>query len=194
MNFLEEKIKKDGQVRPGQILKVDGFLNHQIDVNVLDRIGASFYEHFKDKGVNKIITVEASGIAIACMAATHFHVPVVFAKKSMSKNIDGSVYQAVVHSYTHGTDSNVIMSTKFLGPDDNVLIVDDFLANGMATQGLIEICGQAGANIAGFGIAIEKGFQPGGKYLREHGYDLLSIAIVDDMSDDGGITFRPHEL
>lgn len=194
MNFLEDKIVNDGQVRPGAILKVDNFLNHQLDIDLLNQIGETFYQHFKDKGINKIITIEASGIAIACLAGIHFHVPVVFAKKSMSKNIDGSVYQTTVHSYTHGTDSHVIMSRKFLGPEDNVLIVDDFLANGKATQGLLEICEQAGAKVTGIGIAIEKGFQDGGKFLRDKGYDVCSIAIVETMTDDGGITFREHEL
>ncbi len=194
MNFLEEKILKDGQVRPGAILKVDGFLNHQLDIAILNQVGEAFYHHFKDRKITKIITIEASGIAIACMTAVHFQVPVVFAKKSLSRNIDGDVYQSVVHSYTHGTDSNVIMSTKFLGPEDHVLIVDDFLANGKATQGLLEICSQAGATVEGIGIAIEKGFQGGGQFLREQGYDVLSIAIIDQMTDEGGIEFRPHDL
>lgn len=194
LNFLEHRILEDGSVRAGDILKVDSFLNHQLDIDLLDQIGATFWHHFRDKNVTKIITIEASGIAVACMAARYFHVPVVFAKKSMSANIDGSVYTATVHSYTHNVDSQVIMSKSFLGPEDNVLIIDDFLANGKATQGLTEICRQAGANVAGVGVAIEKGFQEGGNYLRNNGYDLLSIAIIDSMSEKDGIVFRSHDI
>lgn len=194
LNFLEHRIMEDGSVREGDILKVDSFLNHQLDIDLLDQVGATFWHHFRDKGVTRIITIEASGIAIACMTARYFHVPVVFAKKSMSKNIDGSVYTSTVHSYTHGTDSNVILSKSFLNADDRVLIVDDFLANGKATQGLTDICGQAGAEVAGIGIAVEKGFQDGGRYLRDKGYDLLSIAIIDSMSEQDGIRFRSHTI
>lgn len=194
LNFLEHRIMEDGSVREGDILKVDSFLNHQLDIDLLDQVGATFWHHFRDKGVTRIITIEASGIAIACMTARYFHVPVVFAKKSMSKNIDGSVYTSTVHSYTHGTDSNVILSKSFLNADDRVLIVDDFLANGKATQGLTDICGQAGAEVAGIGIAVEKGFQDGGRYLRDRGYDLLSIAIIDSMSEQDGIRFRSHTI
>lgn len=194
LNFLEHRILEDGQVREGEILKVDSFLNHQLDIDLLDQVGATFWHHFRDKGITRIITIEASGIAIACMTARYFHVPVVFAKKSKSRNIDGSVYKSIVHSYTHGTDSEVILSRSFLGPEDKVLIVDDFLANGKATQGLTDICTQAGADVVGIGIAIEKGFQCGGKLLRDAGYDLLSIAIVDAMSLEDGITFRPHSI
>lgn len=190
MNFLEERILRDGQVRPGNILKVDCFLNHQLDVELLDRIGQAFYEKYKDKKVTRILTIEASGIAIACMTARYFKVPVVFAKKTMSKNLDGDLYTSTVHSYTHGTDSTVILSKKYLSDKDSVLLVDDFLANGKAMQGLIDICGQAGAKIDGIGIAIEKGFQEGGTYLRGLGYDVTSLAIIDKMTDDGKLTFR----
>lgn len=194
LNFLEHRILEDGSVQEGDILKVDSFLNHQLDIDLLDQIGATFWHHFREKGVTKIITIEASGIAVACMAARYFHVPVVFAKKTMSANIGGSVYTATVHSYTHNVDSQVIMSKKFLNQDDKVLIIDDFLANGKATHGLTEICDQAGAEVVGVGIAIEKGFQHGGQYLRDEGYDLLSIAIIDSMSEKDGIRFREHPI
>lgn len=190
MNFLEERILRDGQVRPGQILKVDSFLNHQLDVELLDEIGKAFYEHFKDKGINKILTVEASGIAIACITARYFHVPVVFAKKAKSLNLDGDLYTSVVHSFTYNRDNTVTLSRKYLNDQDTVLLVDDFLANGKAVQGLLDICFQAGAHVAGIGIAIEKGFQNGGDMLRAQDYDLYSLAIVDKMTDDGQIEFR----
>ena len=190
MKLLEDRIIKDGQVRPGNILKVDSFLNHQIDPVLLDEIGHEFYRHFKDRGVTRVITIEASGIAIACAAARYFQVPVVFAKKARSKNLDGDLFTSVVHSFTYGKDYNITLSKKYLGPDDNVLIVDDFLAVGKASRGLIDICNQAGAKVAGIGICIEKGFQEGGAYLRSAGYDVYSLAIVDSMTDDGGITFR----
>lgn len=193
MNFLEERILKDGQVRPGNILKVDSFLNHQLDCRLLDQIGKAFYNHFKDQKITRILTVEASGIAIACLTARYFNVPVVFAKKSRSMNLDGDLYCAIVHSYTHNVDNTVILSKKYLADSDTVLLVDDFLANGKAVEGLLDICAQAGAKVAGIGIAIEKGFQKGGKELREKGYDLYSLAIVDSMSDDGKITFRDQE-
>lgn len=190
MNFMEERILKEGQVRPGNILKVDSFLNHQLDCRLLDQVGKAFYEHFKDSGITRILTVEASGIPIACLTARYFDVPVVFAKKTKSMNLDDDLYSAVVHSYTHNVDNNIILSKKYLHSDDTVLLVDDFLANGKAVGGLLQICQQAGAKVAGIGIAIEKGFQPGGQKLREQGYDLYSLAIVDEMSDDGKITFR----
>lgn len=189
MKFMEDRILKDGQVRPGNILKVDSFLNHQLDITLLNEVGKAFYERFKDKGVTKILTVEASGIAIACMTANYFGTPVVFAKKSKSRNLDGDLYTSVVHSFTYGIDNTVTLSKKFLGADDKVLIVDDFLANGKAVNGLLDICRQAGAEVVGIGIAIEKGFQRGGDDLRERGYDLLSLAVVDEMSDTG-IVFR----
>lgn len=189
MKFMEERILRDGQVRPGNILKVDNFLNHQLDVALLNEVGKAFYDRYKDKGITKILTVEASGIAIACMTANYFNKPVVFAKKSKSRNLDGDLYTSVVHSYTYGIDNTVTLAKKFLGPDDKVLIVDDFLANGKAVNGLLDICAQAGAEVAGIGIAIEKGFQGGGDDLRARGYDVLSLAIVDEMSDDS-IVFR----
>ncbi|MGN1022335.1 MAG: xanthine phosphoribosyltransferase [Lachnospiraceae bacterium] len=190
MEFMEQRILQDGQVRPGNILKVDSFLNHQLDVDLLDQVGKAFYDRFQDRGINKILTVEASGIAIACMTARYFHVPVVFAKKARSKNIDGDTYTSLVHSFTYGRDYTVTMAKKFLGPDDTVLLVDDFLAVGKAMRGLIDICSQAGAKVAGIGIAIEKGFQEGGKELRDQGYEVFSLAIVDHMEDSGEIVFR----
>ena len=189
LKLLEDRIRKEGQVRAGNVLKVDCFLNHQLDVRLLDAIGAEFYRQFKDAGINKILTIEASGIAIACMTARHFDVPVVFAKKAKSKNIDGDVFTSTVHSYTYGRDYDITLSKKFLSPSDKVLILDDFLANGKAIKGLLDVCNQAGATVAGIGICIEKGFQPGGAELRAAGYKLASLAIVDEMSDDC-LTFR----
>ena len=193
MKLLEQRILEDGQVRPGNVLKVDCFLNHQLDVGLLDQIGAEFYRSFKDDGINKILTIEASGIAIACMTARHFNVPVVFAKKAKSKNIDGDVYTSTVHSYTYGRDYDITLAQKFLGPQDRVLILDDFLANGKAMNGLLDVCRQAGASVGGIGICIEKGFQPGGAELRAAGYKLASLAIVDSMDDNGELTFREQE-
>ncbi len=190
MNFLEERILRDGQVREGDILKVDSFLNHQLDTGLLDKIGETFYHHFKDKPVTRVLTVEASGIAVAYPVARIFKVPVVFAKKSRSMNLDGDLYTSVVHSYTYNLDNTLTLSKNYLGKDDCVLIVDDFMANGKAVQGLLDICRQAGAQVAGIGIAIEKGFQDGGKNLREAGYDVYSLAIVDEMRNDGTIVFR----
>lgn len=184
MKMLEDRIKREGQVRPGHILKVDCFLNHQLDVALLDEVGAEFHRIFRADGINKILTIEASGIAIACMTARHFDVPVVFAKKAKSKNLDGDVYTSVVHSFTYSKDYNITLAKKFLSPADRVLIVDDFLANGKAMKGLLDVCAQAGAQVAGIGICIEKGFQPGGDELRAAGYKLASLAIVDSMSDD----------
>ena len=189
MKLLEERIMEQGQVRPGNVLKVDCFLNHQLDVELLDKIGEEFYRIFKNDGINKILTIEASGIAIACMTARHFNVPVVFAKKAKSKNIDGDVYTSTVHSYTYGRDYDITLAKKFLSPADKVLILDDFLANGKAMKGLLDVCSQAGATVGGIGICIEKGFQPGGAELRAAGYKLASLAIVDTMSDDQ-LTFR----
>ncbi len=190
MEFLEERIRKDGQVRPGNILKVDSFLNHQLDVELLSQIGEALYEKYKDAGITKIVTIEASGIAIACMTAQYFKVPVVFAKKAKSKNLDGDLYTSKVQSFTYGKEYDITLAKKFLTSEDTVLLVDDFLAVGKAMRGLLEICEEAGATVAGIGIAIEKGFQEGGAHLREQGYDLTSIAIVDSMGDDGSITFR----
>ncbi len=192
MELLEQRIREQGQVRPGNILKVDCFLNHQLDVELLDEIGKEFYRLYKDEGINKILTIEASGIAIACMTARYFHVPVVFAKKAKSKNLDGEVFTSVVHSYTYGRDYDITLARKFLGPQDKVLIVDDFLAVGKAMNGLLDICKQAGAQVGGIGIAIEKGFQPGGAALRSAGYRVTSLAIVDGMGDDGSLEFRPQ--
>ena len=191
MNFLEERIIKDGNVKPGNVLKVDSFLNHQMDVSLLDQLGQAFYDRFKDKGITKILTIEASGIAIACSAARCFNVPVVFAKKSKSVNIDGDMYVAEVESFTHKNKNNVIVSKKFLRPGDRVLIIDDFLANGCALQGLISITESACANVAGIGIAVEKGFQQGGRIIRNLGYDLYSVAIVEEMNaETGDVKFR----
>ena len=189
MKFMEDRILKDGQVRPGHILKVDSFLNHQLDISLLSEVGKAFYDRFKDKGITRILTVEASGIAIACMTAEYFQVPVIFAKKSKSQNLDGDLFTSVVHSYTYGIDNTVTLAKKFLSANDRVLIVDDFLANGKAVNGLIDICGQAGAEVAGIGIAIEKGFQGGGDDLRARAYDLFSLAAVDEMNADS-IKFR----
>ena len=191
MNCLEKRILKDGIVKPGNVLKVDSFLNHQIDVSLLDEMGKEFYEKFKDKKITKVLTIEASGIAIAMAVAKYFDVPVVFAKKSKSVNIDGDMYVATVESFTHKNTNQVIVSKKYLNDSDSVLIVDDFLANGCALQGLISIAEGAGATVAGIGIAIEKGFQMGGRIIRNLGYRLESLAIVDAMdSETGEITFR----
>lgn len=190
MKLLEERIRKDGQVRPGNILKVDSFLNHQLDVELLEQLGKAFYEGFKDKGITRILTIEASGIALACLAAQYFKVPVVFAKKAKSKNLDGELYTSTVHSFTYGKDFTVTLAKKFLSKEDTVLLIDDFLAVGKAMRGLIDICNQAEANIAGIGIAIEKGFQSGGRELREAGYEVYSLAIVDEMTDEGDLRFH----
>ena len=191
MNFLEERIVKDGVVKEGNILKVDSFLNHQMDINLFDQMGEEFKRRFADKPINKIVTIEASGIGIACIVARHFGVPVVFAKKTQSVNIDGEVYVAEVESFTHKCKNQVIVSKKFLSPEDKVLIIDDFLANGCALQGLISIITEAGASVEGIGIAIEKGFQMGGKLIRNLGYQLESLAIVDSMNaDTKEIVFR----
>ncbi len=190
MKAMEERILTDGNVRAGNILKVDAFLNHQMDVAFLDKVGEEFYHLYKDEGITKIITIEASGIAIACMAARYFDVPVVFAKKAKSRNLDGDLYTSKVVSFTYGKEYTITLAQKFLGADDRVLIIDDFLADGKAMDGLVDICTQAGAAIAGCGICIEKGFQPGGARLRGQGLRIESLAIVDEMTDDGKITFR----
>lgn len=191
MNFLEERIVKDGIVKEGNILKVDSFLNHQMDVTLFQQMGKEFQRRFAEKPINKILTIEASGIGIACIVAACFGVPVVFAKKSKSVNIDGDVYLAEVESFTHKCKNQVIVSKKFLHPEDHVLIIDDFLANGCALQGLISIVQQAGATVEGIGIAIEKGFQQGGRSIRNLGYQLGSLAIVDGMdAATGKIVFR----
>lgn len=192
MQELENRILKDGIVKPGNVLKVDAFLNHQCDVALFDQMGAAWAEHFRDAGINKILTIEASGIGIACVAARHFgNVPVVFAKKAQSINLDGDQYVSTVFSFTKQREFPVIVSRKYLSAEDRVLILDDFLANGKALHGLIDICDHAGATVAGIGIAIEKGFQGGGDELRAAGYDLDSLAIVDAMDpSDGSISFR----
>ncbi len=181
MNFLEERIVKDGIVKEGNVLKVDSFLNHQMDINLFKQMGEEFKKRFADKNINKIMTIEASGIGIACVVASYFDVPVVFAKKSQSINIDGDVYVAEVESFTHKNKNQVIVSKRFLGPEDHVLIIDDFLANGCALQGLISIVAQAGGTVEGIGIAVEKGFQSGGRMIRNLGYQLESLAIVESM-------------
>lgn len=186
MNFLEERILKDGVVKEGNVLKVDSFLNHQMDINLFNEMGREFKKRFANKEINKIITIEASGIGIACIVAQHFDVPVVFAKKSKSINIEGEVYVAEVESFTHKCKNQVIVSKKFISPDDKVLIIDDFLANGCALQGLISIVQSAGATVEGIGIAVEKGFQNGGKTIRNLGFDLESLAIIKSMDPDSG--------
>ena len=194
MNFLEERILKDGIVKEGNVLKVDSFLNHQMDVALLDAIGEEFHRRFADTEVTKVLTIEASGIAIAYAAARCFGVPMVFAKKAKSINIDGDMYSAEVESFTHKNKNQVIVSKKFLSADDKVLIVDDFLANGCALQGLISITESAGARVAGIGIAIEKGFQFGGRSIRNLGYRLESLAIVEAMdAEKKTIVFREQK-
>ena len=194
MNFLEERILKDAVVKEGNVLKVDSFLNHQMDIALFDQMGAEFKKRFEGKNINKILTIEASGIGIACVVARHFNVPVVFAKKSHSINLDGDMYVAEVESFTHKNKNNVIVSKKFLNSDDRVLIIDDFLANGCALQGLISIVDSAGATVEGIGIVIEKGFQVGGRLIRNLGYHLESLAIVEGMNAESGeVYFREQE-
>ena len=194
MNFLEERILRDGVVKPGNVLKVDSFLNHQMDISLMEQIGKEFKRRFQDKPITKVLTIEASGIGIAVFVAQQFGVPMVFAKKSKSINIDGEMFVAEVESFTHKNKNNVIVSKKFLGPEDHVLIIDDFLANGCALQGLISIANNAGATVEGLGIVIEKGFQVGGSLIRNLGYHLESLAIVDGMdAETGEITFREQD-
>lgn len=191
MNFLEERILRDGIVKEGNVLKVDSFLNHQMDISLFEQMGEEFKKRFAGKEINKIVTIEASGIGIACVVAKYFNVSVVFAKKSKSINIEGDMYVAEVESFTHKCKNQVIVSKKFLSPEDKVLIIDDFLANGCALQGLISIITEAGASVEGIGIAIEKGFQMGGRLIRNLGYQLESLAIVDSMNaDTKEIVFR----
>ena len=191
MQLLKDRIRKDGKIKAGNVLKVDSFLNHQMDIKLFGEIGKEFKRRFADVEVNKILTIEASGIGIACVVAQHFGVPVVFAKKSKSINIEGDMYIAEVESFTHKCKNQVIVSKKFLNEDDHVLVIDDFLANGCALQGLISIINQAGGTVEGIGIAIEKGFQVGGNIIRNLGYQLESLAIVEDMdAKTGKITFR----
>ena len=184
MKALEEKILRDGQVRPGNILKVDSFLNHQMDIEFINEIGKEFHRLFGDRPINKILTIEASGIGIACIAAQYFGVPVVFAKKAQSVNLYGSLYTTQVESFTHKRTYDVILSKKFLTAEDHVLVIDDFLANGCAVNGLLDIIESAGATLEGVGIVIEKGFQDGGKELRARGVDVKSLAIIKSMTDD----------
>ena len=191
MQLLKDRIRKDGKIKEGNVLKVDSFLNHQMDVTLFQQMGKEFQRRFAEKPINKILTIEASGIGIACIVAACFGVPVVFAKKSKSVNIDGDVYLAEVESFTHKCKNNVIVSQKFLSEDDHVLIIDDFLANGCALQGLIQIVQSSGATVEGIGIAIEKGFQSGGRIIRNLGFQLESLAIVDGMdASTGQIFFR----
>lgn len=192
MQLLEERIRKDGIVKPGNILKVDSFLNHQMDIPFINELGKEFKHRFADAPITKILTIEASGIGIACLVAQHFNVPVVFAKKAQSLNLDGEMYCTKVQSFTHKRVYDVILSKKFLSADDHVLIIDDFLANGCALQGLMEIVKESGAVLEGAGIVIEKGFQNGGDSLREQGIRVESLAIVDSMTDDS-VSFRKDE-
>ena len=194
MNFLEERIQKDGIVKPGNVLKVDCFLNHQMDIALLEEIGREFKRRFEGEAITKVLTIESSGIAIAYAVAREFGVPLVFAKKSQSINIEGEMYVAEIESFTHKNTNQVIVAKKFLSPEDRVLIIDDFLANGCALQGLISIVDSADAEIVGCGIAIEKGFQEGGQRIRNLGYRLESIAIVESMnSETGEIRFAPQD-
>lgn len=194
MNFLEKRIVADGVVKPGNVLKVDTFLNHQMDVGIMDELGREFKRRFGNETITKVLTIETSGIAIACSVAREFGVPMVFAKKNKSINIDGDMYVAEVESFTHKDTYNVIVAKKFITPEDRVLIIDDFLANGCALQGLISIVEDAEATVVGCGIAIEKGFQDGGYRIRNLGYRLESVAIIDAMDPETGvITFRPQE-
>lgn len=191
MKLLEERIRKDGTVKAGNVLKVDSFLNHQMDIDLFNEMGKEWARLFADRKITKILTVEASGIGIACVAAQHFHVPVVFAKKSQSVNIDGEVYSTKIESFTHKRVYDVIVSKKFLHSEDHILIIDDFLANGCALEGLIDIVNKAGASVEGVGIAVEKGFQKGGDLIRSKGIRVESLAIVESMDDKTGeITFR----
>ena len=194
MNFLEERIAKDGIVKPGNVLKVDSFLNHQMDIALMEEMGREFKRRFGSKNITKVLTIEASGIGIAAFVAKEFGVPMVFAKKSKSINIDGDMLVAEVESFTHKNKNQVIVSKKFLSSEDHVLIIDDFLANGCALQGLISIVQSAGGTVEGCGIAIEKGFQIGGRAIRNMGYQVESLAIVDAMDAETGIiTFREQE-
>ena len=191
MNFLEERIVKDGIVKEGNVLKVDSFLNHQMDIQLFDQMGAEFKKRFEGKKINKILTIEASGIGIACVVAEVFDVPVVFAKKTQTKNIAGEVYRTQVESFTHGRVYDIIVSKEFLGKDDKVLLIDDFLANGKALEGLSTLVQDSGAELVGAGVVIEKGFQVGGQIIRDRGIHLESLAIVESMDDKNGtIVFR----
>ena len=194
MKLLEERIRQEGIVKSGSVLKVDSFINHQMDVLFFDKMGAEFKRLYADAPINKILTIEASGIGIAIIAGLLFGVPVVFAKKSRSSNISDDVYHTVIHSYTHNNDNNVIVSREYLSPEDHLLIIDDFLANGCAMEGLIDLAHQAGATVEGLGIAVEKGFQKGGDKLRQEGYRVESLAIIESMdAATGEIVFREQD-
>ncbi len=190
MELLKDRILKDGKVRQGNVLKVDAFLNHQMDIKLFEEIGKEFKRRFSDCDITKILTIESSGIGIACIAAQSFGVPVVFAKKNTTKNIDGALYSAQIESFTHGKTYNVIVSRDYLKPEDNILIIDDFLAKGKALVGLSQIVKKSGASLCGAGIVIEKGFQEGGKILRDAGMRIESLAIIKEMTDDGKIVFE----
>ena len=190
MELLKQRIRQDGVVRGTDVLKVDSFLNHQMDVALFEEIGREFQRRFADCGVNKILTIEASGIGIACVTAQFFHCPVIFAKKSQTKNIAGEVYTTKVESFTHGRIYDVIVAKQFLGPKDRVLIIDDFLANGAALEGLIDLVDQAGASLVGAGIVIEKAFQPGGDRIRAKGVRVESLARIKSMSEENGVEFE----
>ncbi len=186
MKLLEERILKDGIVKDGNVVKVDSFLNHQMDIELFNEMGKEWKRLFKEKNINKVFTIEASGIGIACIAAQHFNVPVVFAKKTESINLDGEVYSVPIKSFTHGRTYNVIVSKKFIGPEDRVLIIDDFLANGCALEGLLSIVKEAGAQVEGIGIAVEKGWQAGGSLIRNMGIPLESLAIIEAVNPETG--------
>lgn len=191
MKLLEERIRQDGHVKPGDVLKVDSFLNHQMDVDLFNKMGEEFVRLFGDRPINKVLTIEASGIGLACITAQHFHVPVVFAKKAKSINLDGEMLTTRIQSFTHQRVYDVIVSRKFLNEKDHVLIIDDFLANGCAVNGLIDLIRDAGATVEGVGIAIEKGFQQGGDLIRSKGVRVESLAIIESMdADTGEIVFR----
>ena len=195
MELLKERIRKDGKIKAGNVLKVDSFLNHQMDTDLFQEIGKEFKRRFSDVEINKILTIEASGIGIACVVAQQFHVPVVFAKKNQTKNIAGDVYTSKVESYTHGRTYDIIVSKEFLGKGDKVLLVDDFLANGKALEGLASLVKDSGAELVGAGIVIEKGFQVGGDLLRKQGIRLESLAIVESMDEESGeIVFRDDKV
>ena len=190
MQLLKDRIRKDGKIRAGNVLKVDSFLNHQMDIELFGEIGKEFKRRFQDCEVTKILTIEASGIGIACIAAQYFHVPVVFAKKNQTKNIAGEVYTSQVESFTHGRVYDIMVSKQFINPEDKILIIDDFLANGQALLGLSRLVSDAGATLVGAGIVIEKGFQEGGSLIRESGIRVESLAIIDAMNEEDGIVFR----
>ena len=189
MELLKERIRKDGKVKGTDVLKVDSFLNHQMDVDLFAEIGKEFKRRFADCDVNKILTIEASGIGIACVAAQYFHCPVIFAKKTQTKNIAGEVYTSKVESFTHGRVYDIIVAKEFLGPGDKVLLIDDFLANGAALEGLAQLVKDAGAELVGAGIVIEKAFQPGGDRLRAKGLRIEALARVQSMNEETGVTF-----